>query len=77
MLQRSWPAEGVTRVPYWVYQDREVYTAEQEKIFRGPAWSYLCLEAEIASPGDFRVVSVGDKPGAFSPNAVRMPERCW
>jgi len=62
MLQRSWPAEGVTRVPYWVYQDREVYTAEQEKIFRGPAWSYLCLEAELAEPQSFLTTFVGDMP---------------
>jgi hypothetical protein len=24
MLERCWPAEGVTRVPYWVYQDETV-----------------------------------------------------
>src|SRR5947209_5972015 len=25
MLERSWPAEGATRVPYWVYQDEDIY----------------------------------------------------
>lgn len=62
MLQRSWPAEGVTRVPYWVYQDEEVYTEEQEKIFRGATWNYLCLEAELAEPQSFLTTFVGDMP---------------
>jgi hypothetical protein len=31
----SWPAEGATRVPYWVYQDEALYRDEQEKIWRG------------------------------------------
>ena len=43
----QWPAEGLTRVPYWVYSDRDIYAAEQERIFRGPTWNFLCLEAEL------------------------------
>jgi phenylpropionate dioxygenase-like ring-hydroxylating dioxygenase large terminal subunit len=62
MLQRSWPAEGATRVPYWVYQDAEVYREEQEKIFRGPTWNYLCLEAELPEPQSFVTTFVGDMP---------------
>jgi anthranilate 1,2-dioxygenase large subunit/terephthalate 1,2-dioxygenase oxygenase component alpha subunit len=62
MLQRSWPSEGVTRVPYWVYQDEEVYREEQERIFRGPTWNYLCLEAELPEPGSFVTTFVGDMP---------------
>src|SRR5688500_1667898 len=62
MLERSWPVEGVTRVPYWVYQDPDVYREEQEKIFRGPAWSYLCLEAELPAPKSFVTTFVGDMP---------------
>src|SRR5437868_13791511 len=50
MLSRAWPAEGATRVPYWVYQDAEVYGEEQRRIFHGPTWNYLCLEAELAEP---------------------------
>src|SRR5258705_445316 len=46
-MKRDWPAEGATRVPYWVYQDEEGYAEEQVRIFRGPTWSYLCLEAEL------------------------------
>ena len=62
MLQRAWPAEGVTRVPYWVYQDEEIYREEQTRIFRGPTWNYLCLEAELPEPTSFITTFVGDMP---------------
>jgi phenylpropionate dioxygenase-like ring-hydroxylating dioxygenase large terminal subunit len=62
MLERSWPAEGVTRVPYWVYQDEEIYREEQQKIFRGHTWSYLCLEAELPAPKSFVTTFLGDMP---------------
>lgn len=62
MLDKSWPAEGATRVPYWVYQDPEVYAEEQARIWRGPTWSYLCLEAELPGPGSFLTTFVGDMP---------------
>ena len=62
MPERSWPAEGATRVPYWVYQDPDVYREEQERIFRGPTWSYLCLEAELPEPGSFLTTFVGEMP---------------
>ena len=58
---RGWP-EGLTRVPFWAFQREDVYRDEQEKIFRGPCWHYLCLEAEIPSAGDFRTTFVGDTP---------------
>ena len=62
MLHRSWPPEGVTRVPYWVYQDEALYREEQERIWRGAAWSYLCLEAELPGPQSFVTTFVGDMP---------------
>jgi len=62
MLEKSWPAEGVTRVPYWVYQDEEIYREEQAKIFRGATWSYLCLEAELPEPKSFVTTFVGEMP---------------
>jgi len=61
-MPRSWPAEGATRVPYWVYQDEDIYAREQERIFRGATWSYLCLEAELAAPKSFLTTFVGDMP---------------
>jgi len=62
MLERSWPAEGLTRVPYWVYQDEDVYKEEQAKIWRGATWNYLCLEAELPEPQSFVTTFVGDMP---------------
>jgi phenylpropionate dioxygenase-like ring-hydroxylating dioxygenase large terminal subunit len=62
MLAEAWPAEGATRVPYWVYQDEEIYRQEQTRIFRGPTWNYLCLEAEIAEPKSFVTTFVGEMP---------------
>jgi len=59
---RAWPAEGATRVPYWVYQDAQVYEQEQQRIWRGRTWSYLCLEAELPEPKSFVTTFVGDMP---------------
>jgi anthranilate 1,2-dioxygenase large subunit len=57
-----WPALDYSRVPYRLYHDAEIYEREQERIFRGPVWSFLGLEAEIPKPGDFRATWVGDTP---------------
>jgi phenylpropionate dioxygenase-like ring-hydroxylating dioxygenase large terminal subunit len=66
MLERSWPIEGATRVPYWVYQDQDIYDREQARIFRGATWSYLCLDAELPEPGSFLTTFVGDMPVVVS-----------
>ena len=58
--QYAWPRADFTRIPYGIYSDPDVYEQEQEKLFRGPVWAYLALEAEIPEPGDYRVVFVGD-----------------
>jgi salicylate 5-hydroxylase large subunit len=58
----TWPAEGSSRVPYWVYTDEEVYWREQERIFGGPSWSYVALAAEIPNPGDFTRSALGEHP---------------
>jgi phenylpropionate dioxygenase-like ring-hydroxylating dioxygenase large terminal subunit len=60
--ERSWPAEGVARVPYWVYQDEDVYRREQERIFRGATWNFLGLDAELPRPGDFKTTFLGEMP---------------
>ncbi len=38
-----WPSNGLTEIPFRVYTDPEQYVLEQERIFKGPTWSYLCL----------------------------------
>jgi len=59
---RTWPAEGLARVPYWVYQDESVYALEQERIYRGATWNFLGLEAELPKAGDFKTTFVGELP---------------
>ena len=59
---RVWPAEGLARVPYWVYQDESVYALEQERVYRGATWNFLGLEAELPQAGDFKTTFVGDMP---------------
>ncbi len=57
-----WPALDYSRVPYRLYHDPEIYAREQERVFGGPTWNFLALEAEIPNPGDFRTTWVGDTP---------------
>ena len=61
-ISHQWPAEGLTRVPYWVYCDRDTYEEEQARIFRGPTWSFLCLEAELPGPNSYRRSNLGAMP---------------
>ena len=55
-----WPSNGLSEVPFRVYTDPEQYRLEQERIFKGPCWSYLCLAAEIPNPGDWVATTVGE-----------------
>ena len=57
-----WPEDSVARVPYWVYQDPENYTRELARLFEGPTWNYVCLEADIPNKGDYRTNFVGALP---------------
>ncbi len=57
-----WPEGGVTRVPFQVFSDPAIYAQEQEKIFRGPVWHYLCLQTEVRRPGDIKTTWLGDTP---------------
>jgi len=52
----------VTRVPFRVYRDQALLRTEQERVFEGPAWNFLCHEDEIANPGDWRATVVGQMP---------------
>ena len=61
-LDRHWPAEGVTRVPFWAYSDPQVYEQEMSRIFCGENWAYVGLEVEIPHAGDFKQVTLGDRP---------------
>jgi phenylpropionate dioxygenase-like ring-hydroxylating dioxygenase large terminal subunit len=58
----KWPAEGVTRAPYRLFTDPEIYEQEQQRIFRGRAWNFLGLDVEIPNPGDYKTTTVGETP---------------
>jgi len=59
--QRVWPGD-LTEIPDWVYTDESIYRREVERIFHGPTWNYVALEAEIPSAGDFIRSNVGPTP---------------
>ena len=58
----QWPSEGLTRTPYRLYSDPDIYAREQERVFGGPHWNFVGLSAEIPDPGDFKRAAVGEKP---------------
>jgi phenylpropionate dioxygenase-like ring-hydroxylating dioxygenase large terminal subunit len=57
-----WPAEGYRRAPYRLLHDPDIYQVEQQRIFRGPVWTYVGLDAELKDPGDFKTTFIGDTP---------------
>ena len=77
---RIWPEDGDGRVPYWVYTDPEVYAAELERIWYGPHWLYVGLEAEIPEIGNFKTTTLGERPVIMTrsgPDEVNVVEnRC-
>jgi anthranilate 1,2-dioxygenase large subunit len=56
------PSVDGSRVPYGVFSSQTIYDLEQDRIFRGPTWSFLGLEAEIKQAGDFKSTFIGDTP---------------
>lgn len=57
-----WPKEGLNRIPDWVYTSEEIYRREIERIFHGPTWNFVALEAELPEPGSFKRSFVGPTP---------------
>ena len=49
----AWPGPDNSRVPFWVYSDPDIPAREPRLLFQGPTWNFLCLEAEIPTPGDY------------------------
>ena len=47
LIPGDWPEEGVSRVPYWIYSDPDVYRREQELVFGGKNWNYVALTQHI------------------------------
>jgi phenylpropionate dioxygenase-like ring-hydroxylating dioxygenase large terminal subunit len=60
-MESNWP-DSLKRVPFWAYQSRELFEQEQKRIHEGATWNYLCLEAELANPGDYVSTFMGRMP---------------
>ena len=58
---REWPNHGSSRVPNWVYTDPQIFARELDRIFGASDWLYLCLEAELPNPGDFKRAQLGNR----------------
>src|SRR6266446_8534097 len=69
-----WPAEGLTRIPDWVYTDQTIYEREVERIFHGRTWNYVALECEVPNAGDFIRSNVGPRPVVVVRG--RRPDQC-
>jgi len=61
-----WPAEGLTRIPHWIYTDAGLHDEELALIFEGPSWCYVGLEAEVPAPGDFKTTRIGRREVVLS-----------
>ncbi|MBL6952580.1 MAG: Rieske 2Fe-2S domain-containing protein [Alphaproteobacteria bacterium] len=57
-----WPNDGLTHVPYGLYNDEAIYERERERLFMGPTWNVLGLECEVPNPGDYKTTFLGDVP---------------
>ena len=76
----AWPDAGVSHTPYAIYSDAEIYALEQERIFRGPTWHFLAMEAQLPEAGSFVATQVGDTPVVVTRDAAgeihAMVNRC-
>jgi anthranilate 1,2-dioxygenase large subunit len=57
----KWP-DSLEYIPDWVFTDPRIFALEQERLFRGRAWNYVGLEAELPKPGDFIRSYAGSTP---------------
>jgi phenylpropionate dioxygenase-like ring-hydroxylating dioxygenase large terminal subunit len=66
----AWPSNGLSQVPFRVYTDPAQYRLEIERIFKGPTWSFLCLQAELPQAGDWVATTVGETPVVVARDAA-------
>ena len=67
------PRADGSRIAYDVYRLPKIYELEMERIFRGPTWNFVALEAELPNPGDFKSTFVGDTPVVVTRNDDGTP----
>lgn len=85
----QWPAGGHTRIPSWVYSDREIFEREMDLFFAGRTWNYVGLDCEVPEPGCFKRQWIGTRPVVMVRNqageirvfenrcAHRQAQICW
>jgi phenylpropionate dioxygenase-like ring-hydroxylating dioxygenase large terminal subunit len=61
-----WSPGTYSRVPFEVFQRQDLLAAEQVRVFEGPVWNFLALEAELPQPGDFKTTFLGRMPVVVS-----------
>ncbi len=62
LAEQPWPRADFSRVPYAAFLDSDLHALEQQRIFRGPVWLFLGLQAELPHPGDYKTTVAGDTP---------------
>ena len=65
----GWSGGLLTRIPFSVYQDEAVYRSELQRVFEGPVWNFLGLEAELPETGSFKSTFIGAMPVIVSRDA--------
>lgn len=58
----EWPRTPQMQVPYKLFTDERIFALEQERIFRGPHWSFAALETELPEARSFKSTYIGDTP---------------
>ncbi|MDT4795393.1 Salicylate 5-hydroxylase, large oxygenase component [compost metagenome] len=56
-----WADDSISRIPFRVYTDTQLYQRELERCFYQGHWNYVGLEAEIPHPGDFKRTTLGER----------------
>ena len=79
-----WPDDDLSVIPDWVYTDQAIYEREVERIFHGPTWNYVALEAEPSysrgilrwdGGGSYAVLSAdGDMQDGIRPSLLLRDE---
>ena len=61
-LLEDWRPDQLTRVPYQVFVDAGLFQREDERIFRGPTWSFVGVDTDIPNSYDYRTSTIGRTP---------------
>jgi anthranilate 1,2-dioxygenase large subunit len=58
-----WPhSDSGCAVPYRLFTEQTWFAREQQRIFRGPLWSFVGLAVEVPQAGDFKTTYIGAIP---------------